>query len=538
MVEAFAGLAASDYAEVILIAVEDPTPVQLPLAWRAYASLDGMLFRPRRAADDRLPVTSHVSHKRAMAVRQCDVRWLGEVAALDLDVAFAFGSFDDYALKGLVRYGSWRFFFGDEQQTLDRWAGFSEAAQGEPVTTTGLKVRYGPGAAERVVYQSWSRTHPYSMAKHRENLLRKSARFASRALRELHRGGTSWLESCPVAPRQTRLPGVPQAAALMDCMSRMGGRLAMRAAQRFSQIEQWCLAWRFDAGLRWQDELPEFQRALPPSDRFWADPFAIERDGRYYIFFEELLFARGKAHIAVMEVKRDGSHTPPRTVLSRDYHLSYPFLLEEGGVLYMVPETGENRTVELYRCVRFPDEWALERVLLRDAWCVDASFHRQDGRWWMFVNIGVEGAEIYDELHLYSADTLAGEWLPHPGNPVRSDVRGARPAGRPYVRDGVLYRPAQICAPLYGSGIAIHKVVELNDRRYREEECERIMPGAGSGLLGLHTLNRAGALTVIDGFIRRSRIQPGRLRGLRDRLAALTGMPASRGEAGAGGAAT
>jgi hypothetical protein len=34
---------------------------------------------------------------------------------------------------------------------------------------------------------------------------------------------------------------------------------------------------------------------------------------------------------------------------------------------------------------------------------------------------------------------------------------------------------------------------------------ERILPPADSGLLGIHTLNRAGDLTVVDAFARRRR---------------------------------
>jgi len=41
-----------------------------------------------------------------------------------------------------------------------------------------------------------------------------------------------------------------------------------------------------------------------------------------------------------------------------------------------------------------------------------------------------------------------------PAQPVRSDVRGARPAGALCWRDGALYRPAKIRVPSYGAGAA------------------------------------------------------------------------------------
>jgi len=134
----------------------------------------------------------------------------------------------------------------------------------------------------------------------------------------------------------------------------------------------------------------------------------------------------------------------------------------------------------------------------------DATLHRHDGRWWMFANVAANGAEIHDELHIFTSDTLLGEWKPLAGNPVKSDVRGARPAGKLFTQDGVLYRPSQICAPLYGAGIALQRVTRLDDS-FEEREERRIVPADGEGVLGLHTINRAGDLSVIDAFVRRPR---------------------------------
>ncbi len=74
------------------------------------------------------------------------------------------------------------------------------------------------------------------------------------------------------------------------------------------------------------------------------------------------------------------------------------------------------------------------------------------------------------------------------------------------MRGGVLYRPAQVCVPRYGAGIAIHRVLKLTPQHYAERQVERLLPSRASGLFGLHTMNRAGDLTVVDAFVRRRRI--------------------------------
>jgi hypothetical protein len=202
-----------------------------------------------------------------------------------------------------------------------------------------------------------------------------------------------------------------------------------------------------------------------------------------------------------------GRASAPVRVLERDYHLSYPFLLEHDGQLYMIPETAQKGTVELYRCVDFPLRWRLERVLLDGLRCVDATFHRAADRWWMFANVAAAGSRMFDdELHLFHAESLLGDWQPHRRNPVKSDARSARPAGQLYWQNGALCRPAQICAPLYGSGLSINRVLRLTLQDYAERQIERILPSREHGLLGVHTINRAGDLTVVDAFTRRPRL--------------------------------
>jgi hypothetical protein len=363
----------------------------------------------------------------------------------------------------------------------------------------------GPDAADRIAHESWARTLPISVAKSRGNLFAKSTEFVARALKELHAVGPEWLETRTVPARAPLTDSTTAKGTGIADVARMGARLVERAASKITHVEQWSIAFRFTQIEPWNASLDGFFRMQPPKDRFWADPFPIQRNGKSFIFFEELPFAAGKAHISVVEVDRAGRVSDPVRVLERDYHLSYPFLLEDGGELYMIPETAGNRTVEIYRCVEFPHKWRRERVLIDGIRAADATLHRENNRWWMFANVGAEGAEMHDELHLFSADKLMGAWNPHRRNPVKSDVRSARPAGRLFTQAGRLYRPAQVCAPLYGSGVAINRVTNLSHEEYAEEEERRIVPAPESGLLGLHTINRAGDLSVVDVFARSRR---------------------------------
>lgn len=249
--------------------------------------------------------------------------------------------------------------------------------------------------------------------------------------------------------------------------------------------------------------IPALQRCVPlypPADRFWADPFIVSTPDAHYIFVEELLFSTRKGRISVLELALNGTLTRVQTVLERPYHLSYPFLFKWEGVLYMLPESGQNRTVTLYRCIEFPHYWVEDRVLLSGINAADATLVEHAGRWWMFTTQAELGQSIHEHLYLYSADTPLGPFFPHPANPVKSGLYGSRPAGAMFTRDGVLYRPTQDCSRVYGEAVVLQRVDELTGSRFRETAVARIAPDRHAESRRLHTLNAGEDIRVMDAL--------------------------------------
>ena len=140
---------------------------------------------------------------------------------------------------------------------------------------------------------------------------------------------------------------------------------------------------------------------------------------------------------------------------------------------------------------------------MTDVRAKDATLAQIDGKWWMFVSLSEHS--IPDELYLYSADTPFGPWTPHRRNPVKSDVRGSRPAGALFEWNEDVYRPAQDSSGRYGYAISINRVIQLDDEGFREEPVSSILPNWDKDLLATHTIAIAGDLTVVDCLIKRSR---------------------------------
>ncbi len=74
-------------------------------------------------------------------------------------------------------------------------------------------------------------------------------------------------------------------------------------------------------------------------------------------------------------------------MFERPYHLSYPFVFEHEGSVYMIPETMGSRRIELYKAKAFPFDWELVHVLKEDIDAVDTTLWIQDGIYYFFTNV-------------------------------------------------------------------------------------------------------------------------------------------------------
>jgi len=228
---------------------------------------------------------------------------------------------------------------------------------------------------------------------------------------------------------------------------------------------------------------------------FLADPFGQLDGSGATVICEHYDYRRARGTIAHIRLEGGRFASEPKPALELLVHLSYPCLVEEDGV---VPEAIETRQVALFRADPFPTSWAKVGILVDDLAAIDPTIFRHDGRWWLACTDG--DAEPDANLLLWHATTLEGPWTPHAANPVKTDVRSARPGGTPFVHEGRLYRPAQDCSRTYGGRIVVNEVIRLTPEEFLEEPVATIEPTADSPYpAGRHTLSALGDMTLIDG---------------------------------------
>lgn len=277
-------------------------------------------------------------------------------------------------------------------------------------------------------------------------------------------------------------------------------RIAREHLDRIAYDTSWALAWQLDPSF---PSARPFHLAMAPADRFWADPFVGFDHGRRYLFFEELRYARPTGEIAMMALDDRGRPGAAEVVLTRPYHLSFPFVFARGGDHFMIPETSGAGQIELYRARRFPHDWELVEVLMPATNAADVTLLEHGGRWWMFADLAKDGTKVHSEtLHLFHAADPLGPWTPHRANPVAWSVEHARPAGAVFRVGADLIRPAQDCKDAYGRATVLHQITELTPDRYRERVVQTLHADWDPRITGVHTFNRQGDVTVIDCKLR------------------------------------
>jgi hypothetical protein len=505
---------ACSFADIVgfvrsVAALPHPRPSML---YRVYCRLDARRFAVVADPTDEIDLGDRLQRAPILELSGDAVN---ELEGWDLDVMLSFG-LDDIpgVIVDCTRHGVWSCHHGDP----DSYAGgpplFWEIYDGAPVSGSVLH-RITPGSrAVEPIYRSFSATDPVSLHRSRTSIYSKTAEFPLRKLRDLHRDGDVALgRQHPGAARGPQIRGTPSNRQMLRFGRRVGARLARRKLRKAVARQQWFIAYR-----RRGDRLPggeTFEGAtllVPPPDRFYADPCVVDRDGMSYLLFEDFDFARRKGVVSCSRLIANGDVTRPEVVLERPYHLSYPYVFFVEEDAFMLPETAANGAIELYRAVSFPNEWAFEAVLVSDVRAVDPTLIEHDGRFWLFANIAVKGASTNDELFLFSSRSVEGQWDPHPWNPVVSDARRARPAGRPF-RDasGALIRPSQDCSSFYGSAVVFNRIEELSATGYRETPIGRLEPGWRDSNLGTHTYSTSETWEAVDGRIWAPKARPPRL---------------------------
>ncbi|MXP41381.1 hypothetical protein GRI75_06965 [Altererythrobacter soli] len=418
------------------------------------------------------------------------------IAALGLDVLLDLtGSCGEGVDTSWARHGVW---FTDCQGAQRGAAGFRSLARGWDIAPLSLFRRVsGASGIEPIATAA---VNPKYLAARNELFLKEKS--VALVLRELRRMA---LTGRPGSSRNSAFEPFDRPRAsefiryLGAVVAESGRRLAQKVLARLGLRPGMFMIQSLSGELLGFD--PAQGRAnLPGANAYQADPFLWQNGGRTYCFFEDYDYRSACGHICV-GVLENGLLGEVRAAIRPGYHLSFPFVFEHDGQLYMMPESCSKQRIEIWRCTGFPDRWELHSTAMEGVVTADSSIAEIDGHWWLFTNISADPfGDVNSELHIFRLDgpNLASI-TPHLLNPVVFDARTARNAGRIIRQGDAYYRPAQENSHgTYGYGINLMRIEGLALDGYRESLARTIQPDFAPGLIGCHHLDIRGDVIVFD----------------------------------------
>ena len=406
-------------------------------------------------------------------------------------------------LDGFTRHGAFTVRFGDSVQAIPLW---DEVTAGRATVTTAIDWHETSLAAGRCVHVAETATaHGLDVTASQTDPVVAAIRLLAEALLELRSDPGRWKARARRAAEQpagpSRSPQRPAAGrAVRFIASKLARSARLRATTR-GREPHWFVALRRNAGASIVDSaqasFADFREVpLPDGLAQMADPFPFDHAGTSYLLFESVGVGSAQGRLAIATISSTGQLSDVRQLLERDYHMSYPCVIESGGEIFLLPESSAAKRVDLFRFSPFPSTLELVATPIDDVALVDTTPVLVDGIWYFFTTTTVP----FMETVLFWSRTIDGPWELHPASPVSCTVRNSRGAGKLFWRQGRLFRPTQDCSERYGFAINVNEVTRLTPTEFEERPVSYAAPGWSPRLLGTHTWNESATWQAVDGL--------------------------------------
>ena len=285
---------------------------------------------------------------------------------LDLLVSFAMSPIAT-KIQSAAKFGLVALSYSDDRIRRGGPAGFWEVYFRDDVTGFTIRRQTGIPDADEVILRGLVATQFYYLL-NQASLKEKSSYYLAKMVERI--ATTNALPNSEQTFIYCQRPGeIPKPH---QTMAYFFGLIRLAALKIHDKLRGFDLRWHV-AFVRSDWRSAALRRAKiieNPRGRYLADPFVISRNGRDFCYVEDYDEKSKRAKIAVYELS-DKIAAYVGVALEESFHLSYPYLFEYEGELYMCPETSENREIRVYKCVDFPLRWTLAKVLMKNVSAVD-----------------------------------------------------------------------------------------------------------------------------------------------------------------------
>lgn len=227
---------------------------------------------------------------------------------------------------------------------------------------------------------------------------------------------------------------------------------------------------------------------------FQADSFLFVKGEELFLFYE-LQHWDNPGYIVMTKTSDLKTWTKPVIVLQEPFHLSFPYVFEDNGSIYMVPESQESDSIRLYQANDSLTSFTFVRTLLKKEReeglhynLNDSHIYKQEGKYYLFTSYQ-EDWMYYQELYV-TEDLLNGSFVRHPQSPICTSNEYGRNGGSLIQYGNKLLRVTQDCHQNYGDNISLMEVTQLDEQHYQEQLFMRnVFPQNSIFMDGGHQLN-------------------------------------------------
>ena len=223
----------------------------------------------------------------------------------------------------------------------------------------------------------------------------------------------------------------------------------------------------FDEDIFCSKSLKEYYSIIEPrnSKNYFADPFIQANQNGLFVFMEEYDAETSRGRIVCVDLS-ERITKESIVVIQEEFHLSFPYIFEYRGELYMCPESSASASLRVYVCETFPYNWKLKIECLQGEKLLDPIIFFSRDKWWLLANSGALGVEESDKtLRVFWAfNPIDGAW-----NEILevSSIHGRN--GGLISRNGALYRVYQRrIQGSYGEGVGVALISRIELSNYNE----------------------------------------------------------------------
>lgn len=403
---------------------------------------------------------------------------------LDFIIRFGFGIIKGEVLNS-AKWGVWSFHHGNEQEFRGGPPGFWEIMKGQKTQGVILQRLGEKLDAGKIILKREYAVISHSYIENVSKLLIQSADMPAQAIKMMA-SGSLILDEIKTIPTQAPIYKYPNNLQFGKFLFILLKNKIKFSWIRLMRQENWII------GYRLLNE-KNYKFIAPPRDgEYYADPFTFCDEKKSYIVAEHYSYRTKKGTIVLIQP----GHNQTKTIIEKDTHLSYPFIFEENGIIYLMPEESNAGKLNLYKWNTISKTFDFYRTIL-ELPCVDASIVKHEGLYYIFL--GLKGLLPNEKLFIYYSSQIEGPYQPHEANPVKVSPSGSRMAGAFFYHNNMLIRPSQHSIKYYGEKVIFQKVKQLSTSNYSEEVDSELLPFKNSPFnCGLHNYHKNDHLEVVD----------------------------------------